>query len=215
MTRQPYVYKWTHLPTLKWYVGSRVAKNCHPDDGYICSSKKVKKLIAANSSEWKREIVHIGEDAYDVETEILELFDARHDLRSFNGHNNDFDTSSYDSAIKNWAKPGYAEKQKAGLKAYAKSEAGAKELSDRAKKMWGDPEFRKAQTKARIKRYTTPEMTGFYKGPVYATNIMTGEVTMFKGNAAMKAAGFQASAISLCVNGKKKQYKGHTWSRKK
>jgi hypothetical protein len=36
-----YVYKWTHLPTLMWYVGSRTAEGCHPEDRYICSSKSV------------------------------------------------------------------------------------------------------------------------------------------------------------------------------
>jgi hypothetical protein len=38
-----YVYKWTHIPTSKWYVGSRTAPGCHPDDGYICSSKLIKE----------------------------------------------------------------------------------------------------------------------------------------------------------------------------
>ena len=29
-----FVYKWTHIPTQKWYVGSRTAKGCHQADGY-------------------------------------------------------------------------------------------------------------------------------------------------------------------------------------
>lgn len=29
-----YVYRWTHIPTGKWYVGSRTAKGSHPNDGY-------------------------------------------------------------------------------------------------------------------------------------------------------------------------------------
>lgn len=86
-----YVYKWTHIPTLKWYVGSRTAKNAHPDDGYICSSTLVKPMIVKNPEEWKREIISVGEpeDIFNLETEILNLFDARNDTRSFNGHNND------------------------------------------------------------------------------------------------------------------------------
>ena len=91
MTNTAYVYKWTHIPTLKWYVGSRTAKNSHPDDGYICSSLIVKPMIQKNPEEWKREILFIGEPelAFEFETEILQLFDARRDPRSFNGHNND------------------------------------------------------------------------------------------------------------------------------
>jgi len=89
MTHTPYVYKWTHLPTMRWYVGSRTAKKCHPDDGYICSSKDVKRMIKNKPWEWAREIIHVGIDAYEVETEILQIFDARRDARSFNKHNND------------------------------------------------------------------------------------------------------------------------------
>ena len=39
-TTQAFLYKWTHIPTQKWYVGSRTAVGCHIDDGYICSRSK-------------------------------------------------------------------------------------------------------------------------------------------------------------------------------
>ena len=86
---QAYVYKWTHIPTLKWYVGSRTKKRCHPDDGYICSSKIVKPLIKANPEEWSREIIAVGDilEMRDLEFEILNLFDAALDTRSFNKSN--------------------------------------------------------------------------------------------------------------------------------
>ncbi len=86
-----YVYKWTHLPTLSWYIGSRYAIGCHPNDGYLCSSKKVKPLILSNPTEWSRQIICEGEskDIYQLETEILQLLDAKNDPRSFNQHNND------------------------------------------------------------------------------------------------------------------------------
>ena len=84
-----YVYKWTHLPSMMWYVGSRTAKNCHLDDGYICSSKTVKPLILQNIQEWKRTIIASGnkEEMRALETEILVLFDAKNDKKSFNKHN--------------------------------------------------------------------------------------------------------------------------------
>lgn len=86
-----YVYKWTHLPTMKWYVGSRTAKNCHPSDGYICSSKLVKPMILESVGEWKREIIATGnvEEMLTLETLILEISDAKNDSRSFNQHNGD------------------------------------------------------------------------------------------------------------------------------
>jgi hypothetical protein len=75
---------------MMWYVGSRTSKKCHPNDGYICSSKTVKPLIMSNPLEWVREIVDIGlpDDMYNLETDILRLFDARNDPKSFNKHNN-------------------------------------------------------------------------------------------------------------------------------
>lgn len=81
-----FVYKWTHKPSLKWYVGSRTGKGCHPNDGYICSSKIVKPLILAQPDEWHREIVATGtkEEMKQLERDILMLSDAINDARSFN-----------------------------------------------------------------------------------------------------------------------------------
>jgi hypothetical protein len=84
-----YVYKWHHKTSYKWYVGSRTAKNCTLDDGYICSSKIVKPLILNNPNEWEKTILAIGskDEIRLLETEILVLMDAKNDSRSFNQHN--------------------------------------------------------------------------------------------------------------------------------
>ena len=79
-----YIYKWTHLPTLKWYIGVRTKKDCHPDDGYICSSKIVKPLIKNSPEEWQREILHTGspEEMIKLETVILTELDAKNNTNS-------------------------------------------------------------------------------------------------------------------------------------
>jgi hypothetical protein len=84
-----YVYKWTHKPTLKWYVGSRTRKGCHINDGYICSSKYVKPMIKNNPTEWSREIIATGtrEEMKELERDILMTTDAMNDSRSFNMSN--------------------------------------------------------------------------------------------------------------------------------
>ena len=84
-----FVYKWTNLSNLQWYIGSRTRRNCHPNDGYVCSSKTVKPLIVKNSSNWIREIIATGapEEMRELEQEILVLFDAASDSRSLNKHN--------------------------------------------------------------------------------------------------------------------------------
>lgn len=86
-----YVYKWTHLPTLKWYVGARYGKTAHPADDYICSSNYVKPLIKNNPFDWQKSIVATGtpDEMLQLESSILQLFDAKNDYRSFNMHNGD------------------------------------------------------------------------------------------------------------------------------
>jgi len=100
-----YIYKWTHLPTSKWYIGSRTKNNCHPDDGYICSSKLVKPLIKSSPSEWQREIISTGspEEIILLECNILQTLDAKNDPQSYNMHNGngDFTTAGIEMP-KSW-----------------------------------------------------------------------------------------------------------------
>lgn len=88
---QAYVYKWTELSTGKWYIGSRTKKNCHPFDGYICSSKIVKPLVQKNPENWVREILFVGGafEAFNLECKLLQELDAKHDPNSYNLHNQD------------------------------------------------------------------------------------------------------------------------------
>jgi len=91
ITHTSFVYKWIHLPTGKWYIGSRTAKGCHPEDGYISSSQLIKPLIKQNPTEWKREIIKTGspEEMIKLETSLLESLDAKSNPMSFNQHNGD------------------------------------------------------------------------------------------------------------------------------
>ena len=86
-----YVYKWTQISTGKWYVGARGARGCHPDDGYICSSKVVKPLILNHPDDWIREILHTGspDNIFEMEASILKSLNAKDDPNSFNKHNGD------------------------------------------------------------------------------------------------------------------------------
>ena len=84
-----FLYKWTHIPTQKWYGGSRTAKGCHPDDGYICSSIGVRQMIINDRANWVREILVVGEPRYIrmLEGEYLTALNAQADPVSYNGHN--------------------------------------------------------------------------------------------------------------------------------
>lgn len=84
-----YLYKWTHIPTNKWYIGSRTRKNCHPTDGYICSSKIVKPLILEDKSNWYRTVLIVGDPLYirNLETKLLCSLNAADNEMSYNQNN--------------------------------------------------------------------------------------------------------------------------------
>jgi hypothetical protein len=86
-----YVYEWTELSTGMRYVGSRTAKNSHPDDGYICSSKIVKPMIIENPSGWTREILGTGspQDMRELEIKILHEVNAAKNPAYYNKTNGD------------------------------------------------------------------------------------------------------------------------------
>jgi hypothetical protein len=90
---QAFVYKWTHKPTLNWYVGVTTGKKKY----YISSSKVITPMIKLNPEEWEKTIIAQGEypEMLALETEILQATDARNDLRSFNQHNNEGGRSRY------------------------------------------------------------------------------------------------------------------------
>jgi hypothetical protein len=52
-----------------------------------------------------------------------------------------------------------------------------------------------------------------YKGAIYATNIMTNKVLIFKDLAEALEYGFKSSGISSSINGRRKIYKGHIFKR--
>jgi hypothetical protein len=95
-----YIYKWTHIPSSKWYIGVRTKEGCHPNDGYICSSRIVKPLIQTSPNDWVREILHTGipEDMIKLEATILTEIDAKNDPNSYNLQNGDgkFTTTGID-----------------------------------------------------------------------------------------------------------------------
>jgi hypothetical protein len=137
MTTTAFVYKWTHVPTGRWYIGSRTKQGCNPDDGYICSSKTIKPLITENLAEWHREILAVGEPAamLELETRYLVSLDAKNDPMSYNQHNSDgkFSTSGQAPWNKGRGKPigkpswnaGLTKADHPGLAKMAKSKLGA------------------------------------------------------------------------------------------
>lgn len=88
----PFIYKWIEISTGKWYIGAHYKIGCHPNDGYICSSKTVKPLIEENPENWKRMILEICDSIQDTklrEADILLKLNARMDPMSYNKTNAD------------------------------------------------------------------------------------------------------------------------------
>lgn len=155
-----YVYKWTHIPTMMWYVGSRTGRKANgPNDGYICSSKFVRNLIAANPGDWQRTIVATGnaDEMYELETTILQLFDARSDQRSFNRHNN-----HKGIAIGGWNKgmKGLQTAWNQGLKGYQKGNQHAKgHVPWNKGKTITDPELLEKYRQGALRRHSKAKLT--------------------------------------------------------
>jgi len=134
-----YIYKWTHIPTLKWYIGVRTKIVCYPGDGYICSSKIVKPLIKAAPDEWHREILYTGtpEDMIALESSILTELDAKNNSNSYNLQNGDgkFTTSGL-SLPGNWV-----EKIRKGNSGKIRSDVARENYKRANQKKAQDPEY--------------------------------------------------------------------------
>ena len=91
----PYVYKLTDKHTGKWYIGSRTAKKCVPEElgvGYFTSSQIVAPLFRAEPFRFDIEILVASEDfeyIIKVEADMLMFRDAKNDPLSYNMHNGD------------------------------------------------------------------------------------------------------------------------------
>lgn len=96
-TEQAFVYIWKNKHDDTWYIGRRTQKKCHPNDGYICSSKYAKPLIVEHPDDWERKLIYVGtpENAKEIEEQILIEFNAARNYKSLNRSNGDrkFDTT--------------------------------------------------------------------------------------------------------------------------
>jgi len=189
-----YVYKWTQTSTGKWYIGSRTAKGCSPDDGYICSSKIVKPMIKENPDDWSRQVLCIGhpQDMYDLECKLLMSYDAAHNDMSFNRHNGG----------KNFCNTGkqFSDEHREKIGA---ARTGEKHSDATREKISG----------ALIGK-TAGANNSMYKGIVIAHNRATGDIIeIIGGKRQLKELGFDPGAVSNCINGKLPHHKNHTFTR--
>ena len=83
-----FVYCWTDKATNMVYIGSHKGST---DDGYICSSKYMLEEYNKRPSDFSRNIVAIGDimDIRNLETKILQAFNAKENTMFYNKHQND------------------------------------------------------------------------------------------------------------------------------
>lgn len=90
-----YVYKLTDTVTGKWYIGSRTANGCCPEEigeTYFTSSKAVEPLYRSDPDRFKAEIMVQSEDSdyiIKVESDMLKFRNAKDDPVSYNAWNGD------------------------------------------------------------------------------------------------------------------------------
>lgn len=198
MTTTAFVYKWTHVPTGRWYIGSRTKQGCNPDDGYICSSKTIKPLIAENLAEWHREILAVGEPAamLELETRYLVSLDAKNDPMSYNQHNSDgkFSTSGQEPWNKGKGKPIGKPSWNAGL-----TKADHPGLAKMSKSKLGVIPHNKGKP-----------MSEEQKAKISASSI--GKVSPKKGKPGQPATAEQNKARSEKLKGRVSPMKGRTYT---
>ena len=85
---EAFVYCWTNTETDKLYIGYHKGS---PDDGYVCSSKRMLEDYKKDPSVFSREIIATGThaDMLVFETALLKSVDARNDPQFYNLQNGD------------------------------------------------------------------------------------------------------------------------------
>jgi hypothetical protein len=195
MTTVAYVYKWTHIPTGKWYIGSRTKAGCHPHDGYYCSSKEVKPLIKQSPKEWEREILATGipENMLALETKYLVDGNAKQDPMSFNRHNGDGKFTTLGRIEPDAIKQKRIEK----LRGIKRSEEALKNLKASNQKKANDPNILKKLQVSKPKGHgakVSAALLGVAKSPEHKAamsaarkGVSTGPCTEDRRNAISKA----------------------------
>lgn len=84
---EAFVYIWKDMTCNKFYIGKHKGKE---DDGYISSSKLFIEEYNQRPNDFQRKIVAFGADGemYNLETSLLEGFDAANHPRFYNKYNN-------------------------------------------------------------------------------------------------------------------------------
>lgn len=67
--------------------------------------------------------------------------------------------------------------------------------------------------KGKPREHQRAENSGRFKGAIIATHKVTGKVLILKGTTEIKAEGFSAGNISMCLDGTRKSHKGYTFVR--
>ncbi len=170
MTHQPYLYKLTQKSTGKWYVGSRTAKNCKPDENYICSSRHVLPIYKANKDDWTREILVIGPADYirDLEAKYLSALNAKHSKESFNLHNGDGKFTTAGKKLQ-FNPIHLLTKENQLKKAEGMKRAWSEGLYDKRKKMFGnDNPSKRLEVRQAISKALTGKQGGRMTGKIHS-----------------------------------------------
>lgn len=86
MTHEAFVYSWRNRTTNRIYIGWHKGDL---NDGYVCSSKKLKEEYTENPSNFERCIIACGSAKHmsSLETAILKAVDAKRNTAFYNQHN--------------------------------------------------------------------------------------------------------------------------------
>ncbi len=105
---------------------------------------------------------------------------------------------------------------RAGIPAHNKGKPLAKETKEKLRNVmlgrtsWSKGKSFTAAHREKISQLKTGNLNCL-RYRIVGTNVETGEMQVFVGAKALRAAGFTHNAVYLCIAGKRKTHKRHTW----
>lgn len=218
---KPYVYRIEHKELGLWYIGLRYGNKVPAthDVDYWGSSKYLKALRLDHPAGWSKTIIAEFDsikEASDTEQKLIgENWDSPGRINKwFNG-------------FIDWTDPAVKEKHRLATGAAARKRAtdptwlaATREKLERLRNIPEIENKRIANSTATNKNRAVPG-TEWYKTckqkafdrarNVIATNEVTGEQQVLRGNDEIRKAGFTQSAVSQCCAGKRVRHKGFTF----
>jgi hypothetical protein len=207
----PIIYKFTHAPTNKYYIGAKKDDDSYHSGNYYSSSKVVSSMMKANPEQWTKEVLY----TYSSDTDFSVVINHEQKLIQEAVNNDGWDSIWNKHCRLGDGKLWNTESVSKNRDACKSPEYREKKASI-TKQHWQNPENYEKNEKRRehirnLGKSSKAAGSTNYKGPTMAVSTDTGDVIIMRGETDIKLHGFNPGHVSSCVNGRLKHHKKHTF----